>query len=596
MLQHNFVSTNTYFIFLKLKVKSDYIGLACLNFEESKSKRMRFLDSLIYSQHDCITTTARLLKQLKVPYTRMTLQNKLQEHSSYPAMLCVSDILKEYGVDNISLKCTPNKLSAFPLPLVTHLRRVKDGKLEYTVINNIGQDEIQCYDAEKKRWLWLSKVKFAERWSGIVLLPEVAEDAGEKKYLRNKAEEKKKKNAILAGLLFLPLATVISGAIAITMQSHGAILPSLYMLLPLTGATVSTVLLWYEIDQHNSLLRQICKTGKKVNCNAILQSKASTIAGISWGRIGFSYFAGTLLLMLLAGVTNAVILYMLTWLNTVASLFIFFSVYYQWRVAKQWCVLCLYVQAILAAQFAVGLSGGWHGLISITDITPQPMVIAILSFALPFMLTAIALPAFKNAKEGRRYKTEMLRLKHNPQIFNALLEKQKTVTENPEGLGVLLGNPDATHRIIKVCNPYCGPCAKAHPEVEALLHNNEGVQVQIIFTATNDERDFKAPPVKHLLAIAEKEDAALLKKALDDWYLPEKKEYEKFARRYPMNGELNKQGAKLDAMKQWCDKTGIYFTPAFFIALPAQKQGETIKYYQLPEIYSVKELKYFLSV
>ncbi len=557
---------------------------------------MRFLDSLIYTQHDCITTTARLLKQLKVPYTRTTLQNKLQEHPSYPAMLCVSDILKEYGVDNVSLKCTPDKLSAFPLPFVTHLRKVGDGKHGYTVINNIEQDEIQCYDAEKKRWLWMSKAKFTERWSRIVLLAEVGEGAGEKEYLHNKVKERRKKTAIVGNVFFLPLATVITGTIAIAMQGSSAFFPLLYMLLTLTGTAISALLLWYEVDRHNPLLREICKAGKKINCNAVLQSNASTIAGISWGRIGFSYFAGSLLLMLLTGVTNPVILYMLTWLNTVASLYIFFSVYYQWRVAKQWCVLCLYVQAILAAQFAVGLSGGWHGLISITDITSQHMVIAILSFVLPFVLTAIALPAFKSAKEGRSHKTEMLRLKHDPQIFNALLEKQKAVTENPEGLGLLLGNPDAPYRILKVCNPYCGPCAKAHPELEALLHNNEDVQVQIIFTATNDEKDFKAPPVKHLLAIAEKEDAALLKKALDDWYLSEKKEYEEFARRYPMNGELNKQGAKLDAMKQWCDKTGIYFTPAFFIALPASKHEETIKYYPLPEIYSVKDLKYFLSV
>lgn len=557
---------------------------------------MRFLDSLIYTQHDCTITTACLLKQLKVPYTRMTLQNKLQEHPSYPAMLCVSDILKEYGVDNISLKCTPGKLSAFPLPLVAHIRRVTDGKPGYTVINSIEQNKIQCYDAEKKRWLWMSKEKFSERWSGIVLLAETGEGAGEKEYLRNKAEERRKKSAILTGMFFLPLATVIAGAIAIAMQGSSAIFPMLYMLLTLTGTAISALLLWYEVDQHNPLLRQICKTGKKVNCNAILQSKASAIAGISWGRIGFSYFGGNLLLMLLTGVTNAVILYMLTWLNTVASLYIFFSVYYQWRVARQWCVLCLYVQAVLAAQFAVGLSGGWHGLISITDITTQHMVIVILSFALPFVLTAIALPAFKSAKEGRRHKTEMLRLKHNPQIFNALLEKQKAVTENPEGLGLLLGKPDATQRIIKVCNPYCGPCAKAHPELEALLHNNEDVQVQIIFTATNDEKDFKASPVKHLLAIARKGDDELLEKALNDWYLPEKKEYARFADKYPMNGELNDQGVKLDAMKQWCDKTGIYFTPAFFIALPLQKKGETIKYYPLPEIYSVKDLKYFLSI
>jgi protein-disulfide isomerase len=52
-----------------------------------------------------------------------------------------------------------------------------------------------------------------------------------------------------------------------------------------------------------------------------------------------------------------------------------------------------------------------------------------------------------------------------------------------------------------------------------------------------------------------------------------------------MNGELKKQDEKVEAMKDWCSKTEIQFTPTFFI------NG-----YQLPSNYSVNDLKYFLSV
>jgi protein-disulfide isomerase len=72
---------------------------------------------------------------------------------------------------------------------------------------------------------------------------------------------------------------------------------------------------------------------------------------------------------------------------------------------------------------------------------------------------------------------------------------------------------------------------------------------------------------------------------LDDWYFADKSEYEVFAAKYPMNKELKRQNEKLDAMRIWCDKTGINFTPTFFV------NG-----YQLPEIYSVSDLKYFLSI
>ena len=121
--------------------------------------------------------------------------------------------------------------------------------------------------------------------------------------------------------------------------------------------------------------------------------------------------------------------------------------------------------------------------------------------------------------------------------------------------------------------------------MEELLHNNPDLQIQIIFNATNAEGDIKARPVKHLLAIAENGSEQIIRQALDDWYLPENKDYETFSAKYPMNGELKQQGEKVNAMYNWCIKTEIAFTPTFFV------NG-----HQLPEIYSVSDLKYFLTV
>ncbi len=178
----------------------------------------------------------------------------------------------------------------------------------------------------------------------------------------------------------------------------------------------------------------------------------------------------------------------------------------------------------------------------------------------------------------------MTRLKYDPVLFESLLSKQKQITSNPEGLGIRLGNPNATHTIIKVCNPYCGPCAKAHPEIEKIIEENKEVSLQIFFTATNEEGDSRAQPVKHLMAIAESNDSNLIKGALDDWYLAEKKDYQIFSAKYPMNGELEKQGGKLEAMDKWCKETGIEFTPTFFV------DG-----YQLPAVYDITDLNYFLK-
>jgi protein-disulfide isomerase len=87
------------------------------------------------------------------------------------------------------------------------------------------------------------------------------------------------------------------------------------------------------------------------------------------------------------------------------------------------------------------------------------------------------------------------------------------------------------------------------------------------------------------LAIQEKHGEEMTKQALDDWYLAPQKDYAIFANKYAMNGEVAKQAHSLKAMKQWCEKTNITFTPTFFL------NG-----YQLPEMYTVNDLKHFLSI
>ena len=191
----------------------------------------------------------------------------------------------------------------------------------------------------------------------------------------------------------------------------------------------------------------------------------------------------------------------------------------------------------------------------------------------------------KKVQASKYEKRNYLQLKYNDEVFWSLLYKQPSIIDNStDGLGITIGNPQAKHTIVKVCNPYCGPCATAHPELDKIIEQNPEVKAQIIFTATNNENDRAAKPVKHLLAIAEKGDEHITYQALDDWYLASQKDYDAFAAKYPMNGELIKQNEKLSKMKAWCDEVDIQFTPTIFI------NG-----YQLPKTYQIKDISYFIS-
>jgi len=50
------------------------------------------------------------------------------------------------------------------------------------------------------------------------------------------------------------------------------------------------------------------------------------------------------------------------------------------------------------------------------------------------------------------------------------LENNNSVLDPENNVGLIIGNEDAQNEIIKVCNPYCEPCSKAHPILDEIIH------------------------------------------------------------------------------------------------------------------------------
>lgn len=190
---------------------------------------------------------------------------------------------------------------------------------------------------------------------------------------------------------------------------------------------------------------------------------------------------------------------------------------------------------------------------------------------------------FVKAKDEPVYKAAYKRLLYNPETFNNLLQQQPIAPDGYQNMGITIGNPDAVNTIIKVCNPYCGPCAKAHPVLDEIVHKNKDVKAKLIFTASNDDNDKRGIVAKHLLAINARQNAKKTEQALDDWYLADQKDYDVFAVKYPMNGELKQQEKHLDEMEKWCKEGEITATPTYFV------NG-----YRLPSGYNINEIRNIL--
>lgn len=526
--------------------------------------------------------SAYYLELLKIPVTKTTLKQQLQENPYYPSLYSLNNVFERFRLDTTALKVGKENFDKLQPPFVAYLNGQTTGK-DFVLVTAVSGNEVE-FIAENKKPKRVLKETFLKSWQGIVFIAEANEQSGEADFINNKKKETiaaNKTKALMGEGVFILAAGIYF--FLYSLPANFILNAALLLLIKLAGIATTTLLLIYEIDKSNAFVKSICTAGKQTNCAAVLQSKASKILGMTWSEAGFFYFASTFLFLLFPGLSFKAKICLLSIANCLAAPYILFSVYYQWKVVKQWCPLCLTVQAVLFLELLWATANYWaHPFLPIAALSIAALPVAC-CLLLPVFLWFILKPLILKAKDEPVYKTAYKRLLYNPETFSHLLQQQATAPDGYQNLGIEIGNPEAENTIIKVCNPYCGPCAKAHPVLDEIVHNNKNVKLKLIFTASNDKDDVRGIAARHLLAINEKQDALKIQQALDDWYLAPKKDYDVFAKKYPMNGELKQHESEIDKMKEWCKEAEILFTPTIFI------NGR-----RLPEKYKIEELKYIL--
>ena len=525
-----------------------------------------------------VKATIAFLKLLKVNVNNSSVDDTMQNHPDWPSLLCISDSLNKWNVPNAVGKVEVSDIDLFPTPFMAFT-----GSLEnpLEIVTDVSEKEVKLYSTSHNKPIVENKESFLKRWKGIYLIAEKNEKSGEKDYELNKKKTLIKNLVPISLFILLAIISILFliRNLGISEIDHELSIYFQYVIL-IIGVFVTSLLLWHEIDNNNPLLNKVCAGIIKGNCDAILSGKQSKLLSwLSWSEIGFFYFAGGLLTLLLVEPLISSIA-IIGYLNILALPYTVFSIYYQERVAKQWCIFCLVVQALLIIGginvFANGL------LIPFQQISDDLFFKSIMFYLSPVLFWYAVKPYLLRLQEAKITKREYLRIKFNSEIFETLLKKQKQITVSIHGIGIDLGNSNATNELIKICNPYCSPCSRAHPKIEKLLRGIPNLKVKIIFTTPNDPNDRAYKPVKHLMAINEQKKE-FIKRALDDWYLADSKDYERFAAKYPMNGALEKQGEKIEAMFNWSNEMEVEFTPTIFI------NG-----YQLPDAYTIDDLQYFL--
>ncbi|MFI2742921.1 vitamin K epoxide reductase family protein [Zhouia sp. PK063] len=512
--------------------------------------------------------TTSLLKSLQIKFTKKFIEDAILTHADHTSFLSISDTLNLLKIENMAVKVSKEKFEEIPLPAIFQIERNRQ-PFFYVVTK---KDIQYIYGTnENGQSVTLEKEKFIEQWTGISLLAEKSNSSQEPN-IAKKIKDKR---------LSLGIGILIGICLAIFFGNYLFTSPNIFEVtvsgVLSIGLAVSVMLLWYGVDQYNPVLQSFCSGGKKVDCNAVLTSKHSKLLGdqFNWSILSFSYFFAAVMSILFTSFSPQTF-QMLAYISVLSVIIIPVSVYIQAFKIKQWCKFCVAILAVLVVAEAIFYFTGYYA--AIINFSYSLIFLYTALFLIPVLTWSRLKPVFNRNKELRTTKRSLKKIKNNPLVFKSLLENSNRIESSVEGLGIELKNLNPKFKVTKVCNPYCGPCATAHPYLHELYEKGL-IDLQIIFTATNDENDRSLKPVRHLLAI--NNSGGDITQALDDWYLANEKDYDIFKEKYPVvSNALEGTNKQIEEMMVWCKNQKITHTPTIFI------NG-----YELPKEYSYKELE-----
>lgn len=499
------------------------------------------------------------LKKLEIPVSKGFIKNQIRSHPEYPSLLSITDTLDELSIDNASLVVDKERIGEIPVPFLAHITKG-------------GGDLLLVTDIEKTK----KKVPhFLNEWDGIVLVAEKPMELLHTENAKELAKEKKQRE--------LQLFAVVS----IIVLSLGSLLTNFswtaFALLAtaMAGCFVGVLLIQHELGIDNAMTEQLCQTGKHTDCDAVLHSKKSKLFNwLNLPDVVLIWFSSLLLLLTVSFYTGNVIasLEVIALLTACAVPVTLASLYYQWRVVKKWCTLCLLTIALLWMQAGILLPE-----VQINDFTSaHARTIGSFIFAGLF-IGQIWLLLFKsllkNIKDSTIERFKLLRFKNNPENFKSVLLQQRRADITPFENDIEIGNRIAGLHIMVCCSLHCNPCTRAHKVLQEIADKGL-IGLTVRFYLSEDKNDPRINEVGYLLQVLSKKPTEYKRMAMNDWY--RNMDFKKYKEKYPLTEEINISD-QLEFHAQWTNKTEIKFTPTVFI------NG-----YQLPKQYEVEDLRNLL--
>lgn len=510
------------------------------------------------------TILESFLEALDIRYTQSYARTLYQEHPHKYNMFGLKKMLDVYGVKTIGVHLESKDLSSLNYPCLLHTYS------DFVIVLDNSSDGLTCLQHGKKTKILHED--FKRTWTGNALVVEETTDASEPDRNEHLREE------LISRLKVYSIPILLIVAIVLGLIHHGVymhMLEVMYMVLAIIGIFICTLLMEKQLTGDSHYGDRVCSLFHHANCKSVLDGPMAKILGISWSEVGFGYFISILLLVSLYPESLCTV----GVFNTMAMLYGIWSVGYQWRVARSWCVLCLMVQGII---WSMGLLHVFSIGTVIREVNAFSCILSCLVFAICVMLVH-QLVSVEVSEKKRIYSVQRFRaLKSNSAVAKVLIEKSEYFETTVDDSSIIFGNLEAKTRVTILSNPHCNPCARMHKKVKYLLAmSGHSISVQYIFSSFNEQLEDSC---RYLISVYQNGGQQKAYEIFSRWYAGEKRDYEAIVKQYKENIQTSDVERELKKHLAWREKSGLVATPTILV------NG-----YKLPDEYLLEDLALMTS-
>ncbi|CAM1342480.1 vitamin K epoxide reductase family protein [Tenacibaculum amylolyticum] len=490
----------------------------------------------------------RLLSKNKIVHDKKELAFQIQSHPSYPSLHAITGVLDHFNIENIAAEVPTDVQTLHQLPdtFIAQVNTDKGtdlvtaskvpNKPAYTIFSNAKKDEK------------ISESEFLQRFTGIIVAVE--------------KPEHQQANRDSSGITNITLLTVAAIITAVLLAPKIGSINIPYLILSIIGVIASYSILKQELGESTVIGEAFCSgNNDKKDCDAVLSSKgAELIKGHKLSDLSIIYFTGLTVASFITTSFNP--LYIISFLALPITIY---SIYYQYRIVKSWCTLCLTIVGVLWLQAGFAFLNT-ESIASLITINIESYLITVLSFLAVYIGWRYIKPLVKDVVDLKKEKIEFVKFKRNFNLFNTLLQKSpKLATKIEASKEIVLGNKDAALELVVITNPFCGHCRPVHKIIEEVLEKyNQLVKVTTRFNVPTDHPDSNGVVVANkLIELYNEEGQETCLKAMHEIYGDV--DYDTWLAKWGKSKNFDNYLTVLTDEKTWCNNNGINFTPEILV-------------------------------